>query len=129
MRNKIVIMLCCIYGLFTASIASAQEGLYVSGNLGISIVNDLTASNPDDQGPFSIETSWDKGYAIHAALGYDFNPVRTELELGYAKNDCDKVDTNEKATDGDVTATTIFANAYTMTFVIVARFSPTLVLV
>jgi len=103
--------MCCLSILGIITNASASEGLYVSGNVGISKVNDLTATGVDDQGTWSSDTSLDTGYAIHAALGYDFDPIRAEVELGYAKNDFDKIDT-EKATNGDVTATTFFANAY-----------------
>lgn len=112
MKKTFSIIAGCAILISISTAAYSAEGPYVSGNIGISIVNDLTATGVDDQGPWSANTSLDKGYAIHAALGYDFNPIRAEVELGYAKNDFDKVDTNEKATDGDVTATTLFANAY-----------------
>ncbi len=112
MKKIPAITMGCILGMISVSSAFAQDGLYISGNFGISIVNDLTASGIDEDGAWSADTSWDTGYTMHVALGYDFNPIRTELELGYAKNDCDKVDSEEQATDGDVTATTIFANAY-----------------
>ncbi len=112
MKKIFVITASCLFGLVTASVASAQNGLYVSGNFGVSIVNDLTASGNDDEGAWSADTSWDTGYAMHVAVGYDFNPIRTEVEFGYAKNDCDEVDNGEQATDGDVTATTILVNAY-----------------
>ncbi len=112
MKKTFLIIASCAILISTSSAVYSAEGTYVSGNVGISIVNDLTASGVEDEGPWSADTSWDTGYVVHAALGYDFNPIRAEVELGYAKNDCDKLDTNETAIDGDVTATTLFANAY-----------------
>jgi len=117
MKKKIFALLACGPLAFAlAGTASAQQGIYVSGNLGISIVGDQTVSGVDEgEGPWSDETSLDTGFAIHGAVGYNFDIARAEFEIGYSTNDYDTLDSQDygqEDLDGDLTATTFMANAY-----------------
>jgi len=63
----------------TTSVQAADKGMYVSGNLGLSLASDTdlsTAGFPD-----FIEISFDPGLTIGGALGYDYGNVRAEGEI------------------------------------------------
>jgi len=98
-KNFFTLLACGAIAFVLTGTASAQEGMYVSGNLGLSIVGDQTASGVDEgEGPWSDETSLDTGFAIHGAVGYNFDIARAEFEIGYSKNDYDTLSTRLMAT-------------------------------
>jgi len=102
-----------------ASVSFAET--YVSGNLGVVIVED---SDIDD-GPLSGEFTFDTGFGVLGAVGTSWensgdrgssgNGGRLEAELGYRQNDFDevKVDGFGSANiDGDISALSLMANLY-----------------
>jgi len=74
---------------FSAPVYSA-EGLYVSGNLGFAMLSDSDLTDSTVPG-ITVNTEFDTGLALGAALGYDFNRFRVEGEISYQKNDVDKI--------------------------------------
>ena len=74
--------------LLVSSAAWAAPGAYLSVNGGVAILDDGDAKGA--QGTVELES--DPGVALTGALGYNFgNNLRMEAELGYQKNDLDKM--------------------------------------
>ncbi|MBA3005330.1 MAG: outer membrane beta-barrel protein [Proteobacteria bacterium] len=122
MKKSAFVLSCCALALSATSASAA--GMYVSGKLGLSVPPTLTASGADYWGTWADDVSFDTGMAINGAFGYDFNGFRAEAELGYQQNNLDTDDWREadrfgyyrsgtlSYADGDMTATTFFANGY-----------------
>jgi len=66
---------------------AADKGMYVSGNLGVSLAAD---SNFSVSGVDVFEISLDTGFNIGGALGYDYGQFRAEFEIAYHAWDTDK---------------------------------------
>ena len=122
--------------LFTANTNAAEGGFYMSGNLGYSMVNDsdlgtFTEAELEDiieedlpaGSSGSLELSYDPGFTVGAAAGYDFGSVRLEGELSYQQNDFDEITATITipgegsgsggiGVDGDVTNLLILCNGY-----------------
>ncbi len=101
--------------VFMATSAQAANGkMYFSGNLGVSLLSDSDINRP---GAFAFtgEVTYDPGFRVGGALGYDFGSFRAEGEIAYRSND-----TDEGAifgvccgpVDGDVSALSFMANGY-----------------
>ena len=98
-----------------ASLAHADEGWYVSGQVGASI---LTSSEIDD--PTGIlaaagtEIDFDVGYDLSGALGYHWGLFRVEGEIKYAENDIDEAEVLGTGIggSGDVSSLGFMANAF-----------------
>ena len=100
---------------------AAFAGPYVSGDVGVVWVEDSDFSYDGDD--LGVELSFDSGYGITAALGYatvldpkvDYYGYRGEVELGYRKNDTDKVSASglgSLSVDGDASTFSLMANGY-----------------
>jgi len=115
MKKFAWVLSCCTIAL-TASVASAGQGFYASGKVGVAMVNDLQATGNDAGVPWTITDTLDEGVAIGAGLGYDFGFVRAEMELSFQKNNYEKYTSSwgfiGSYTDGDLTSTALFANGY-----------------
>ena len=96
--------------VFTATTAHA-EGMYFSGNLGASILSDSDIEQP---GFIPITTTFDPGFTIGAAMGYDFGNIRAEGELAYRTNDIDEFEFFGFSFpgEGDVSSISFMANGY-----------------
>ena len=111
MKNKIVLMTLCVLWIFGASSAVAGN-VYLNGNLGAVWLSDSDLSQSNGtKGKAEYET----GFGITGALGYDFGKFRVEGEVGYRKNDYDKVGASGQTkvkTSGDVTGWDFMVNGY-----------------
>jgi len=100
----------CFTLLLLSSVAFGAPGKYVSGNLGIGFLTDSDISDPSG----TVTAEFDLGYALGVAAGYNFGTFRVEGELGYQKNDFDKVSLGALSgnASGDVTSTSFLLNGY-----------------
>jgi opacity protein-like surface antigen len=89
-----VAALVLIGGAMFSPQASAQ--FYVSGSAGGVFVMDsnVTASAPAVGGMLDADYSFDPGYGVSGAVGYDFGQFRLEGELSYREADLDSVTVN-----------------------------------
>lgn len=108
------------------SAMDAQAQIYISGNAGMSILNDADATDTFTGGSGSGEISHDNGYAITGAIGTTWGPVRIEGELSYRQNDLDNLTVTRLsvagvgtfsgqanfALDGEVSSLTGMANVW-----------------
>ena len=92
--------------MMATSEQAAQGKMYIAGNFGFGILTDS-----DDQG---VELSFDPGWGLNGAFGYDMGQYRVEGEIGYRMYDLDEVRIGGVPipVDGDVTALTFMANGY-----------------
>ncbi|WP_136798794.1 outer membrane protein [Desulfosediminicola ganghwensis] len=82
----------CIGGLlinFAVSDAEAAK-LYVSGHLGAAFADDSDWDLPAGV-PFSYVIGYDTGWSGLAAVGYEFEKIRLEAEIGYQNNGLDSL--------------------------------------
>lgn len=73
--------------LATAATPAFAAGPYVGAAGGVSIFHD---ANVEFAGVGNGEFSYDAGYGLNVAAGYDFDGFRLEGEVGYKKADMDK---------------------------------------
>lgn len=91
MNKNLVVFSGCALALLLSSpayCADAVTGFYVSGNLGLAMPSD--SDGTVEGAPNAFHTSYDTGWAIGAALGYNFGNIRLEGEVAYQKADEDK---------------------------------------
>ncbi len=110
--------------LLVSSAAWAAPGPYLSVNGGVAILDDGDAKG--EMGTVELES--DPGVALTGALGYGFgNNLRMEAEVGYQKNDLDKVGlrgmAHGAASSGDTSSVTGLLNGY-YDFVNQSRLTP-----
>jgi len=77
------ILLAALFAGLSAAPAMAEGNPYVSGSVAVTIPGDVEYSNDD-------LTKFKTGEAFNLALGYNFNPVRAEIAVGYQLNAFDK---------------------------------------
>ena len=103
--------------MWSATGFSAEK--YVSGNIGISWMNDIDQEyvySYEDDYIESIDTG--SGITLTGAFGCDYGDFRAEAELGYQTNDAESYtfieDGDEYPYDitGDVSVTSLMANGY-----------------
>jgi opacity protein-like surface antigen len=111
-KNLLIIFVCILAFFFSASVCGA-EGLYVSGNLGFAMASDSDLTDSAVPG-ITVNTEFDTGLALGAALGYDFNRFRVEGEISYQKNDIEKISAQGVPFDptGDAAALSFLINGY-----------------
>ena len=110
MMKKVVVLTALLMSCFAVG-AMAAEGPYFSGNLGVTMPTDSDVS----ESGLSGEITYDAGFAIGAALGYEFGAGRLEAELGYKIADTDKVKVDglgSASIDGDLSVLSFMANGY-----------------
>lgn len=124
MKKNLLIISVCVLAIFFSSSAYSAEGLYVSGNIGFGMASDSDVTDSTIPG-FTLTMEYDTGFALGAALGYDFNRFRVEGEIAYQKNDIDKVSALGVPLDasGDVSALAFLINGY-FDFVNDSAFTP-----
>ncbi len=115
MRNRSLSLVCAGSLLCLASLAHADEGWYVSGQAGASI---LTSSELDDPtgtlAALGTEINFDVGYNLSGAVGYHWGLFLVEGEITYAENDIDEVEVVGIgfSGSGDVSSLGFMANAF-----------------
>ncbi|MCM2263583.1 MAG: outer membrane beta-barrel protein [Desulfuromonadales bacterium] len=87
--------------------AEAVKGPYLAVWGGLVITNDIEINN-------SVDMSIDDGYGIGVAVGYDFGPVRLEVEASHRESDGDKFETSVGDIDAneDLKVSTVLVNGY-----------------
>ena len=76
-------LLAALFAGLSATPAMAEGNPYVSGSAAVTIPGDVEYSNDD-------LTKFKTGEAFNLALGYNFNPVRAEVAVGYQLNAFDQ---------------------------------------
>ena len=111
-KNLLITFVCILAFLFSAPVYSA-EGLYVSGNFGFAMESDSDLTDSTVPG-ITINTEFDTGLALGAALGYDFSRFRVEGEISYQKNDVSKIGAQGVSFDatGDSVVLSFLINGY-----------------
>jgi len=93
------------------SAQAADKGMYFSGNFGISSLSDVVVELP---GFPTIKTSFDLGFNIGGAIGYDYGNIRAEGEITYHTNDIDEFSVLGFTVpgEGEVSALSFMVNGY-----------------
>jgi OOP family OmpA-OmpF porin len=111
MKNPIFAAI-LVFVFFSTSAHAADEGLYFSGNVGLSILSDADFV----QGATLAETDYDPGFNVGGAIGYDFGFARAEAEVAYHNNHLEKATPVGAPTvlgaDGTVSAISFLMNGY-----------------
>ncbi|AAM71316.1 MAG TPA: porin family protein [Chlorobaculum sp.] len=84
-------------------VKQSNAGPYISGAVGLGLPEKLEVLGEGDE-----KVKMDSGIALAGALGYNFNPVRLEAEVGYHRHDI----SDDYEIDGHVSLLTVMANAY-----------------
>jgi len=111
--NRLLAIVALIFFFIAPSAHAADKGMYVSGNLGLSLVPDL------DQEIIGFgmvsDVSLDLGFRIGGVLGYNFGAFRAEGEIAYRTNDTDDgniVGLGPGPVEGDISALSFMVNGY-----------------
>ena len=113
MKKNLLITFVCVLAFFFSAPVYSAEGLYVSGNLGFAMASDSDLTNSTVPGT-TINTEFDTGLAMGAALGYDFSKFRVEGEISYQKNDVSQIGSQGVLLNntGEVAAFSFLINGY-----------------
>jgi opacity protein-like surface antigen len=107
MKRLLMTMMVAAVFMAASAHAAPQGQLYASGNLAFGILTDA-----EDRG---VDISFDPGWGILGALGYDMGQIRVEGEIGYRTFDIDSVSVPGLGVfpvGGDISALSIMANGY-----------------
>ena len=110
MKNKLMLF-GCVFVLLLSSTVFAADGVYVGGNIGLSILHDSDLTEPGT----ILETEFDPGFDVNGIIGfYAADQVRVEAELAYRSNDVDSL--HSAGTDiagvGEASALSLLANVF-----------------
>ena len=112
MKKLLLFLTGCLIVFSFSTIVYSGEGMYMSGNLGYTMLNDSDLSVIGDK----ATVTFDDGFAGGIALGYGFSKnIRVEGELAYQENDVDTGSYNgdtENDLDSDVTSLALLCNSY-----------------
>jgi opacity protein-like surface antigen len=113
MKKNLLIIFVCVQAFFFSAPVYSAEGLYVSGNIGFSMASDSDLTDSTVPG-ITVNTEFDTGLALGAAIGYDFNKFRVEGEISYQKNEIDKIGAQGVlfVPSGDALALSFLINGY-----------------
>ena len=117
--KKILVVVICIF-IFLLSANVFAEGPYVSGNVGVSWLEDANLTSSDAGIDLDSDMEFDTGFLLGAAVGYDFGPLRIEAELGYRHHEFDEwknvtvngTNFGDFSGDGQVITLSSLVNAY-----------------
>ena len=90
MKKNLLIIFVFVLAFHLSTPVYSAEGLYVSGNFGFAMASDSDLTDSTVPG-VTVNTEFDTGPALGAALGYDFNKFRVEGEISYQKNDVSQI--------------------------------------
>jgi opacity protein-like surface antigen len=109
------LLVMAIFALFfvTTSAQAENKGMYFSGNAGVSFLFDSDDEYPGVPGG-TFETSYDPGFNIAGAVGYDYGNIRAEGEIAYRSNDVDESSLPGivSPASGSVSALSFMVNGY-----------------
>ena len=111
MEKKRVFVIAVFALIFITTSAQAEnKGMYFSANAGVSFLMD----SDDEYQSSAVETSYDPGFNIAGAIGYDYGNIRAEGEIAYRSNDVDESSLPGVVTnaDGEISALSFMVNAY-----------------
>ncbi len=120
MKNKLMLF-SCIFVLLLSSNVFAIEGLYISGNIGPSILEDSEIQEKEAGTTRLADFEFDTGITGGVAIGYDFGDSRIEAAVDYKYHELGKIkdytvtgsgNLGDFRTRGDVTTLSFLANAY-----------------
>lgn len=120
MKNKLMLF-SCIFVLLLSSTVFAIEGLYVSGNIGPSILSDSDIDESEAGTTLSAELEFETGLTGGAAIGYDFGMGRLEAAVDYKSHDLDEWkdvtltgygNQGDFSGSGEITALSVLVNGY-----------------
>jgi len=102
---KRLLMVLMIASVFMATSAQAANGkVYFSVNAGLTLTDDMDVPG--------LNLSFDPGYNVGGAVGYDFGKFRAEGEITYRSSDLDTANGAAVTVDSDVSALSFMANGY-----------------
>lgn len=114
-KNMLAFSGCALALLLSSPAYSAEAtvGTYVSGNLGLAMPTDSDSTFSGFPG-LTVNTSYDTGWALGAALGYNFGNTRLEGEVAYQKAAEDKISALGVTLDStaDISALSFLVNGY-----------------
>ncbi len=89
--------------LLSGAASAADSGPYVSGAAGLHFAEGTAFDIEQPTLPTTVgAVKFETGYNLVAALGYRFENMRAELEVGYRTAGADTVDGNQSAISGSV---------------------------
>jgi len=106
--KRLLVMAVFALVFITTSAQAENKGMYFSANAGVS---------SDDEYPSgsAFETSYDPGFNISGAIGYDYGNIRAEGEIAYHSNDVDESSLLSgivSNADGTISALSFMVNGY-----------------
>ena len=115
--KRLLVMTVFTLVLITTSAQAGDKGQYVSFNLGLSLASD---SDLSVVGVDIGTISFDPGFNIGGALGYNYGNIRAEFEISYHALDMDKLSIPlaippcpcSGSVDGDASALSFMMNGY-----------------
>lgn len=108
--NRLIVIAIFALVFITTSAYAADRGMYFSGNAGLSILSDIDNA----QGGIVLESSFDPGFNVGGAIGYNYGSARAEVEIAYRRNDADELSVLGFGvpSDGSVSALSFMVNGY-----------------
>ncbi|VEN74305.1 conserved exported hypothetical protein [Candidatus Desulfarcum epimagneticum] len=116
-KNFLMITLCAILlSVSAVSYSSESEevsGSYFTGYIGSASLSDSDWNSPASTG-VTLNLSYDAGMALGAAIGYQLDVLRVEMELSHQKNNVTGVSFSGGSLDmsGDMSIVSLLANGY-----------------
>ena len=117
MKRKCLFVVISLSLILSSSVLFASDGVntqgpYFAARLGVCFLEDATLS--EEGVPFTVDTEFDTGIGVEAAMGYDFGMFRAEGEIGYRKNDVDTFSILGVSLvgGGDIDALSFMVNGY-----------------
>ncbi len=112
-KNKLIVF-CCLVSIFFPAIVFGANGLYLGANFGVVLLDDSDVTDSTMPFDMGMEFSFDPGWTIGAAVGYQINNFRVEGEISYEQCDVDQTTALGVSFDstGDVTGTAFMLNGY-----------------
>lgn len=102
---KRILLTMIVAAVFMSTSAQAADGkLYVSASGGLSLTNDLDLPG--------VNISFDPGFNVGGAVGYDMGRFRVEGEIRYHSADVDAVNGIPVPFSADLSALSFMANGY-----------------
>jgi opacity protein-like surface antigen len=82
--KRLIVMAVFALVFITTSAQAADKGMYFSGNAGLSLASDSDLFyDLGSSGTFESELSFDPGFNIGGAFGYNYGNIRAEFEIAY----------------------------------------------
>lgn len=90
MRLIVVAVLALVFITTSVQAADKDKGMYVSGNLGLSLASDSEIFTTAPGYFAETELSFDPGFNVGGAFGYNYGNIRAEFEIAYHRWEMDK---------------------------------------